>query len=115
MDKIINAFSNLTSSNMVIFLEHLQRLLTISKGVCRALSTLEVVSQIHIYMNHSGVSVRLALLKIISSMLDASINASMLLTQLKIDSVLVKIAKEESAILVREMARNICQQMQIPL
>ncbi|KAH9922944.1 uncharacterized protein B0H18DRAFT_1085777 [Fomitopsis serialis] len=107
LDALLRCFVNAKSNSFENLLDPFLKMCRLSTTITIGLAKSQFFKRIIDKLNHSKAVVRLNLLRILRTVCEAHPNRAMLVERYGIYDIVVKLSKEDGAVLVRELAREI--------
>lgn len=107
LEALIRCFVNAKSNSFENLLEPYLKMCRLSNAITIGLAKSQFFKRIIDKLNHSKAVVRLNLLRLLRTVCEAHPNRAMLVERYGIYDIVVKLSKEDGAVLVRELAREI--------
>jgi len=107
LDALLRCFVHAKSNSFENLLEPFLKICRISTGLTIGIAKSQFFRRIIDKLGHSKAVVRLSLLRILRTVCDAHPNRAMLVERYGIYDIVLRLSKEDGAVLVRELAREI--------
>lgn len=107
IDALLNCFVTAKANSFENLLDPFLKISRLSASVTILLAKSSFFSRLIDRLAHSKAVVRLNLLRILRAVCDAHPNRPMLVERYKLDSIVERVSREDGAVLVRELAREI--------
>ena len=107
LDALLRCFVTCKANSFENLLDPLLKIFRISTGIAIGMAKSQFFKRITEKLSHAKAVVRLNLLRILRAVCDAHPNRAMLVERYGIYSMVAKLSKDDGAVLVRELAREI--------